>query len=258
MEQIKSKKEKKPKKEKAPPICEDCKLHEGRKTRTEKIILCDDCVKKDEHTFITKTRALGEYFLNENDIEDVECIEIKNPHYRSQSMYLYKVSDIKDVFIKKYKQNDDDIFDELLSDLKYQKKVKKEKLEKLKEDKIEKAHKNPQKLISKKKLTKIEREILLEDKMKEKKLKIRGDSKLCQGYIDGSIKIDVDDVVERMCQVKYFYEYCDKEKYFDLARESQAEELNAGYFPDCSLFDQAEMMAIDDKGGYPANWPWLQ
>jgi len=113
-------------------------------------------------------------------------------------------------------------------------------------------------LVLKKKLTTIERRALLEYKMKEKKLEIRDDSKLCQGYIDGSIKTDVNSVVGRMCQVKYFYEYCDSDKYFALARKSQAEELRAGYYPDCTVFEEAEMMAMHDKGGYPKIWPWLQ
>jgi len=91
-----------------PKICEDCELHEGKKTRTEQLILCEDCAKKDEHTFITKTKILSKYYLNETDIEDVENIEVNNPHARSQSMYLYKLSDIKSIFMEKYKQDDKD------------------------------------------------------------------------------------------------------------------------------------------------------
>jgi hypothetical protein len=95
------------------------------------------------------------------------------------------------------------------------------------------------------------------EKLAEYKLKLRTDSKLCDKYIKEG-DIDIDDVVERMCQMKYLYDYCDMASACIEAEEAQAEELNAGYFPDCTVFEQAEMIALEKKGGdYPSIYPWM-
>jgi hypothetical protein len=102
-----------------------------------------------------------------------------------------------------------------------------------------------------------DRKILLIEKMAEMKMKIRGDSKLCKGFIDGTIKESVDYVVERMCQIRYLFDYCDLQHFFDIAKKERQEELNAGYFPDEPLFDHAERLALKEHGDFPKVYPWM-
>lgn len=64
------------------------------------------------------------------------------------------------------------------------------------------------------------------------KLQLREDSKLCQGYIDGTIKDwTIDQIVERMCQMRFLYEYCDMDDAYQEAKSEQCDGFNAGYFP---------------------------
>lgn len=89
-------------------------------------------------------------------------------------------------------------------------------------------------------------------------LELRSDSNLCKKYIDGDVK-DLQGVVKRMCQMKYLYDYCHMDECHEIAYEQQCDELNAGYFPDCSVSDQAELIALRkySNGKYPDNWPWM-
>ncbi len=58
-------------------------------------------------------------------------------------------------------------------------------------------------------------------------------------------KMKIQDIVERMCQMKYLFEYCHMDECKEKALEEQRETLEAGYIPDCSVFDEAEIMALD-------------
>ena len=74
-------------------------------------------------------------------------------------------------------------------------------------------------------------------------------------YLKGGEKIKIAD---RMCEMKYLYEYCDFDSAYQKAYEDQQEEYNAGYYPDCTVFEQAEMSVLSDVGGYPTVFPWLK
>ena len=131
--------------------------------------------------------------------------------------------------------------------------------DKLKELELLKADKS-HKIANTKTVKKNTRKEQLVNALNEYKLKLRADSKLCTGYIDGTIKeYSIQQIVNRMCQMKYLYDYCDMDGAYDEAKQSQREEINAGYFPDCSLFDEAEMIALHKNGGkYPAVYPWMK
>lgn len=218
-------------------LCEDCNTMEAKKYKLEGKYLCSECLKKEEYKYITKSTITKEYFLNEKDIENLNYNVIKNPHYSSRSMYLYKLLDVKQKFVEKYGQ------DVSIENIQQRLGVKRDlRRSKMRASKINSAE---------------QRENLLKEKMAEKKMKIRGDSKLCKGFIDGTIKEDVDDVVKRMCQVKYLFDYCNLQHYFDIAKQERREELEAGYFPDEPLFDHAERLALKDHGGFPDVYPWM-
>lgn len=94
----------------------------------------------------------------------------------------------------------------------------------------------------------------LKDLLKEAGLKLRSDSKLCDKYIEYDIG-DPDEIVSRMCEMRYLFDYCDMRKCLDKVEQEHADTLNNGYFPDCSVFDEAEEMALNNKE-YPDVFPW--
>ncbi len=192
------------------------------------------------HDKITMTNAKKIYRLNDTDLQELD-LEIKtNPHKRSLAMYLYNKNDIINVFKQKYDLN---------SNYDVQQKIK--EIEETKKERAEKRLMNSMN-------AKIMRKNELVERMKQYKLVIRNDSKLCKGYIDGTItEYSVDDIVKRMCQMKYLYDYADIQSAFSKAYEEYNDELNSGYIPDCTVFDNAERIALQKCGGYPSVFPWM-
>ena len=176
-----------------------------------------------ENTFITKTTALKKYHLTQKDIANLKFTETTNPHYKcAPDMILYRLSDIIEVFDNKYDNDYEDI-NIKLAELDHAKQEQKENNKVKREKKFHLMKNNPNiiKILSaKKKLTKNERLILLEKKLKEFGLELRVDSKLCMGFIDGSIDWNIDDIVQRMAQMKYLFEYCDITHYIELAKKT--------------------------------------
>ncbi len=105
---------------------------------------------------------------------------------------------------------------------------------------------------------KLKRKRDLEKLMRKYKLKIRSDSKLCNGFINGSIVgISVEYVVHRMCEMKYLYDYANINDAFNDAQielKNNSENLSGSK----SLFDIAERIALEKCGGYPETFPWMK
>ena len=180
------------------------------------------------------------YLLNDDDLDNLYSYEA-NSSYGPATYYTKE--DIVRCACEKYKVAQEQL-DVTLKTMIDNKTMEKER----------KKMTNEQKKNNEKKMRMNE----LENKLKKAGLELRNDSKLCDNYIEGTIKIKIDDVVERMCQVKYLYEYCHMEKCKNKAYNDQIKELNAGYFPDCSVFDQAEDIALSkySNGKYPEKYPW--
>jgi hypothetical protein len=98
------------------------------------------------------------------------------------------------------------------------------------------------------------RRLELEEALAKYKLVIRGDSRLCNGYIDGTLKDwNISQIVKRMCQMKYLYEYTDFQKIYDNVWRHQDR-----YYSDPEeVFEEAEHMTIKKNGGYPRIFPWM-
>ena len=196
---------------------------------------------KNIHDKITLTNAKKIYKLTYEELKNIKCDIRNNPHRRSLEMYLYDKEQVVNVFKLKYGLLDDYDVECKLKDFE-----------------------NKRNELSNKRLlnamnSKLKRKKDLETLMAQYKLPIRGDSKLCKGFIDGSIKdYTVEEVVRRMCEMKFLYDYANIKDAFDEAREEQEEEFNAGYIPDCSLFEMAELIALKKCGGYPEVFPWMQ
>jgi hypothetical protein len=229
-------------------ICDECE-EEGETVKLTPALgvnLCSDCKELSKYTLICKSIAKKEYYLTEKELEEIESFTAQNPHYKSGSeMTLFRESDIQEAFCEKYNVEDIDGINDKKEELEEERKEKSIRI------KAGKANK------------KINRRIELIEALDSFDLKLREDSKLCQGYIDGTITDwSIPQIVNRMCQMKYLYDYCDMDSAYEEARENQIEEFNAGYFPDCSLFDEAELIALKNKGHkeckYPNKWPWMK
>lgn len=87
--------------------------------------------------------------------------------------------------------------------------------------------------------------------LSEMKLELRSDSKLCKKYIDTG-DYDINYVVERMCQMKYLYEYCDFKKMLDAVSEDYNDD-----YENLGVFDKAEKLVLEEIGDYPDIYPWM-
>jgi hypothetical protein len=104
------------------------------------------------------------------------------------------------------------------------------------------------------------REMELMRELKNAGLELRNDSVLCKNYINGTEKKSLKEIVKRMEEMKYLFEYCHMDECKKKAHQQQREELEAGYFPDIPVFCQAEMLALNtySDGKYPKVFPWIK
>jgi hypothetical protein len=104
-------------------------------------------------------------------------------------------------------------------------------------------------------------------------LELRSDSKLCQKYIDGE-PVNLADVVKRMCQMRYLYDYCNMNECRNIAynkyKKSQYNEYDRydrydddgdndyDERPQYTVSDMAEKIALQkySNGKYPEIFPW--
>lgn len=196
-------------------ICFNCRNYtEGR---LDQIPFCHNCREKPAH--ITKTRAKSAYCLNDTDLDKLKCELKRNPHYRSAApMTLYLFSDV-----------------EKLANCKHP------NLRMTLDQKIEKSRRRA----DKKNKPRIKRRQLLSDALKEKGLQIRSDSKLCDGFIDGTLgsKWTLKNVVEMCCEMKWLFEHTSYKEELD----QEVQELGREYKRDGWVsWGQAFREAFDD------------
>jgi hypothetical protein len=86
-------------------ICESCEIKKGSQNTYFNQVLCRNCTNIDEYKMMYKTTAINEYFLNQSDLDDLDCFKIKNKLYSSKSSYIYRKTDIIDKFCQKYNTN---------------------------------------------------------------------------------------------------------------------------------------------------------
>jgi hypothetical protein len=202
--------------------------------------ICRDCRQTDKYTLVTKTNAKKLYLLIQDELDDLTSFEGKSS-YGPATYHIQ--ADLINLSCTKHNTNKENLFDTL---------------EKIIEDKENK--KQEKREIKEKKNKE------LQDKRKKKLilefgkagLKFRDDSMLCKKYIHGDKEYALDYIVERMSQMKYLYEYCHMDECKSIAYNSYQEELHAGYFPDCSVSEHAEMIALEkySNGNYPDVYPW--
>jgi len=176
------------------------KLH----THIQKYI-CKDCLKLDKYTLIYKTYVNEKYFINTDDHDLDEYY--KRVFGNNGTMYI--LSDILKIFCDKHGLDIND--KESINN-------KKSELFEQKRQQIENKKNN---LVGKISGRTLRRE-RLEKGLYKYGLTLRNDSKLCAGYINGTIKDwTVKKIVHRMCEMKYLYEYCKIDNFMDEAKRLQ-------------------------------------
>jgi hypothetical protein len=111
------------------------------------------------------------------------------------------------------------------------------------------------KITNSQKKSKLKKE--LEEKLNERGVQFRSQSILCAKYINGTIDLSLDHVVQRMCEMKYLYEYCDMK---NIRTQIYNDFVNSGYVKNHkgSISAQAEKIALEtySNGVYPDIFPW--
>ena len=197
-------------------------------------------IKMSTDDYITKTTAKELYFFTEIELTQIDYTSLDRGTY---VMKLYHKDDIYDYLKIKYKTESLHIIEQRIHEIKQLKDEQK------------------QKRLYQKEIKKEKRKIQLIEILKKHGLTLRSDSKLCKGYLDGSIKetkSNLNWIVERMCQMKFLFEYCNMKHEIEKAKEEQSEEWDRGYIPDNSVFEEAEMNILKKINGYPKVFPWLK
>lgn len=223
-------------------ICEICENTPAKYIEVFDKVLCEECRADPEFKLIYKTTTKTKYYLSDKDLETLESFEtIANTSYkRNMAVTLFREADVINCLCAKHGVNVSQL-DDLLIDLKNKRRKRSKK----------RADNNKSKSLQRKKK--------LSKALKDNGLVLRPDSKLCCGYINGTIKdMSIEEIVERMCQMKFLYEYTDMEAAFRKAKQEKTYEREYGCRTDLSLMDLAEMFALEDIGGYPDEWPWLE
>jgi hypothetical protein len=104
-------------------------------------------------------------------------------------------------------------------------------------------------------LIELKRKEALIEKLEFNGLSLRNDSKLCKKYIVTG-NPDIDHVVRRMGEMKFLYECCDMQNELDTTSAEHLEELEAGFIPDMSVFNDTEDRILTKINGYPDFFPW--
>lgn len=159
-------------KSKPKAVCTHCKnIEKKAKYRLKiNILLCDDCKKLDKYNPLTKTYAKTTYFLEDEDIQNLNFIKAKSTY--GMATY-FTLEDIKNIFCNKYAvDNNNEIENKIkeLNDIK-------EKIQEEKESK--RLSKNDKNIMRREKLS---------NALNKAGLVLRGDSKLCENYINGETK----------------------------------------------------------------------
>ena len=222
--------------------CIQC-TNKGTLAKKLGIFLCTQCRHLPKYTLISKTDSKCDYFLTDGDLLYLEAIEANSSY--GPATY-YRKEDLINKFCLKYKTDEENYPDVRMY-------LTQERWANIQEKKA-----NREANLA----TKIQkRTASLTKALNKVGLILRADSQLCQKYINSTLKPmqTINEIVDRMCQMKYLYEYCHMEECKGIAYDEHAEEYASGYFPDCSVSDYAELIALKkySNGSYPAKYPWL-
>lgn len=205
--------------------------------------ICKNCKElNSNYILITRTNAKKQFLLTNNDLDTIEPFTGKTSSTYGPATYFVKINLI-DLACIKHDVNSSNLENKILN-------IITEKNNKKEANRLKKEEKN--------KKLEIKRKNKLIINLENAGLKLRNDSILCKKYINGDNDFSLEEIIERMSQMKYLYEYCHMDECKSIASNLYCKELNAGYFPDFSITEHAEYLALKkySYGKYPDVYPW--
>ena len=224
----------------ATSICVECYENEGKIRKPIDKVLCETCNNLDKHTLITLTDAKKDYFLKDSDLGDLQSYRVRCT-YRIAT--LYNKLDVMNIACIKHNLAMENLEDHMRV---------------LRIAKVEKSNARKAKINAKKQELFNQRNTELHSALQSMGLEFRTDSKLCQMYLNGEIS-NLQDVVKRMCEMKYLYDYCHMEECRDIAYRQYCDDKKHGYWSGESVSEMAEDIALRkySNGRFPNRWPWM-
>ena len=91
-------------------------------------------------------------------------------------------------------------------------------------------------------------------------LEFREDSKLCLKYINKETELSLDTIVQRLCEMKYLYDYCDFEKiktnvYFNLKKKNKDKDIPINTNKVALIAKKIALKKFSNNI-YPVKFPW--
>ena len=216
-------------------LCVSCHVVHGTLRNRLSVVLCSLCLRLPEHVLISKSKCKTEYHISDIDFNGLIAYE-GTCGYGTATYYT--MNDVSSRACEKHNTTIDNL-SEVLQQIQTVKDLRKQASKERRVD-IENTRKD-------------NRQTELTEQLHLAGLELRSDSALCQQYISGISEHSLEYIVRRMSEMKYLFEYCHMDECRDIAYEEHCDELKAGYFPDCSVFDRAEEIALQkySNGLYP-------
>ncbi len=208
----------------------------------QSVNICNLCYALPKYTLITKTKSKQNYKLSDDDLIGLTEYYGPGAYGIGEATYYTKEAIIARACIRHTTTPEE--LDTVLHNMELQKLL-------AKQDKQLQRNQKEQ-------LRREKRRIKLMTHLNQSGIELRNDSALCNQYINGECKYDLNAIVKRMKQMKFLFEYCHMEECKDIAYDEYTDELKNGYYPDCSVFDRAEDIALLKYSGgkYPIKFPW--
>lgn len=221
-------------------ICIECNENEGKIRKPIDKVLCETCNNLDKHTLLTKTDAKKDYFLKDVDLVNLEAYRVS---CRYNTATLYNKFAVMNIACIKYNTTIENL---------------EHSLSIMRVAKEEKSNARKAKQIAAKQALYEKRTTELVSALEAMGLELRGDSKLCQMYLNGETS-NLQYIVKRMCEMKYLYDYCHMNECNALAYKQYCDDKKHGYWSGESVSEMAEDIALRkySNGRYPNSWPWM-
>jgi hypothetical protein len=228
--------------------------------------LCVDCTKLNKYILIAETKAIKEYYLEKDALDNFPYF---TKHVYRNLCYLYRLSDVMTAFCTRYQldPNNNLAIQAKLDELRAPELLKQQAKRQAEEAARQQAEEYRRAIDERRRQEEQEREprkIELVAALEKNGLVLRYDSKLCLGYINGTIGNEwtIPKIVQRMCQVKYLFDYCNMKRYLDREhanrRYREYSDSDDDYYRQ-SPFEVAEGRALASRyGKFPDQWPWLK
>jgi len=101
------------------------------------------------------------------------------------------------------------------------------------------------------------RSVFLTESLAALEVEVRSDSKIFRKFVEKN-KPTIEEATQRICQGKFFHEFCDWDRVYVHFAALNDETLEAGYFPDSMPHEEANLFFAKLLPRSENDWPWLK